>query len=137
MNADNLYDLVMSCHSDPGLGINLSDAMFTDLNVLLSTVLGLVAPEDNFVCRPSPGDACEQGTLVEAPSGRTGGTRRQLVVDKEATLLAVLRYILPMLGDQDFMDSLFALIGSMTGSEIELGDDIMGILRTSATTRIT
>lgn len=34
-----------------------------------------------------------------------------------------------MLGDQDFMDSLFALIGSMTGSEIELGDDIMGILK--------
>ena len=66
---------------------------------------------------------------MEAPSGRTGGTRRQLVVDKEATLLAVLRYILPMLGDQDFMDSLFALIGSMTGSEIELGDDIMGILK--------
>lgn len=131
LNADNLYDLVMSLPTlIPDLGINLSDAMFTDLNVLLSTVLGLVAPEANLVL-PTINQAmlASQGTLVEAPSGRTGGTRRQLVVDKEATLLAVLRYILPMLGDQDFMDSLFALIGSMTGSEIELGDDIMGILK--------
>lgn len=50
LNADNLYDLVMSLPTlIPDLGINLSDAMFTDLNVLLSTVLGLVAPEANLV----------------------------------------------------------------------------------------
>ena len=34
-----------------------------------------------------------------------------------------------MLGDQDFLDSVFALVGSLTGSEIELGDDVMGILK--------
>ena len=69
LNADNLYDLVMSLPTlIPDLGINLSDAMFTDLNVLLSTVLGLVAPEANLVL-PTINQAmlASQGTLVEAP----------------------------------------------------------------------
>ena len=129
IQGDNLYDVLSGVLPMVGVeGLDLS--MLSDVNKLLSTVLGLVAPDANLVL-PTINQAmlASQGTLVEAPSGRTGGTRRQLVVDKEATLLAVLRYILPMLGDQDFMDSLFALIGSMTGSEIELGDDIMGILK--------
>lgn len=85
LNADNLYDLVMSLPTlIPDLGINLSDAMFTDLNVLLSTVLGLVAPEANLVL-PTINQAmlASQGTLVEAPSGRTAARGASLLLTKK------------------------------------------------------
>lgn len=126
---DNLYDLLAGILPMLGAeGLDLS--MLSDVNKLLSTVLGLVAPEANLVL-PTIDQAllASHGTLVEADSGRTGGKRLQLVVDRADTLLAVLRYVLPMLGDQDFLDSVFALIGSLTGSEINLGDDVMDILK--------
>lgn len=126
---DTLYDVLSGVLPMVGVaGLDLS--MLSDVNKLLSTILGLVAPDANLVL-PTINQAllASQGTLVEAPSGRRGGTRRALVVDKADTLLAVLRYVLPMLGDQDFLDSVFALVGSLTGSEIELSDDILGILK--------
>lgn len=129
IKGDNLYDVLSGIL--PMLGVEGLDlSMLSDINKLLSTVLGLVAPDANLVL-PTINQAllASQGTLVEAASGRRGGTRRELVVDKADTLLAVLRYILPMLGDQDFLDSVFALVGSLTGSEINLSDDILGILK--------
>lgn len=129
IQGDNLYDVLSGVLPMVGVeGLDLS--MLSDVNKLLSTVLGLVAPDANLVL-PTINQAllASQGTLVESASGRRGGTRLELVVDKADTLLAVLRYVLPMLGDQDFLDSLFALVGSLTGSEITLSDDILGILK--------
>lgn len=129
IQGDNLYDVLSGVLPMVGVeGLDLS--MLSDVNKLLSTVLGLVAPDANLVL-PTINQAllASQGTLVESASGRRGGTRLELVVDKADTLLAVLRYVLPMLGDQDFLDSLFALVGSLTGSEITLSDDILDILK--------
>ena len=109
----------------------LDMAALSDLNVLLPAILGLVAPDANLVLPTiDQTHLASLGTLqTGVASVRPGGTRTEYVADKPAVFVSVLRYVLPMLGDQDFMDSLFALIGNMTGSEIALGDDIMGILK--------
>lgn len=127
LGSNNLYGILTS----ETLGLNLDPAIFSDVNALIKMVLGLVAPNANLVL-PTIDQAylASLGMLNEnVASGRTGGLRTEYVSDKPAVLLAVLRYVLPMLGDQDFMDSLFALIGTMTGSEIVLSDDIMNILK--------
>lgn len=130
ISGDNLYNLLVNLL--PMLGVEGLDlSMLSDVNKLLSTVLGMVAPDANLVL-PTIDQAylASLGTLnANVPSGRLGGTRTEYVSDKPAVLLAVLRYVLPMLGDQDFMDALFALIGQMTGSEINLGEDVMDILK--------
>lgn len=124
LGSNNLYDLITSLAPDLDLSI------LSDVNALISMVLGLVAPDANLVL-PTIDQAylASLGTLnTGVASGRTGGTRTEYVSDKPAVLLAILRYVLPMVGDQDFMDSLLALIGTITGSEIVLSDDIMTIL---------
>lgn len=106
-------------------GINISS-----LDELFKSVIGMVAPDANIVL-PSINQAvlASHGEMKKLPSLRSSGERYYIEADKADVLLAVLRYVLPMLGDQDFLDSVFALVGSMTGSEINLGDDVMGILR--------
>lgn len=129
LKGNNLYELLTNIL--PMLGVEGLDlSMLSDINALISTVLGLVAPDANLVL-PTIDQAylASLGTLSEADSLRSSGTRVLYTSDKPAVLLAVLRYVLPMVGDQDFMDSLFALIGTMTGSEIVLSDDIMNILK--------
>ena len=124
LGSNNLYDILTSMAPDLDL------TMLSDINKLISFVLGMVAPDTNLVL-PTIDQAflASLGTLSEGTSGRLSGKRIVYTTDKSATLLAVLRYVLPMLGDQDFMNSLFALIGTMTGSEINLSADIMNILK--------
>lgn len=127
LGSNNLYDLLTSLlPADSGIDL----AMLSDVNKLISFVLGMVAPDSNLVL-PTIDQAylASLGTLSQGSSLRLSGTRTVYTTDKAATLITVLRYVLPMLGDQDFMNALFALIGSMTGSEITLSDDIMNILK--------
>lgn len=120
LGTNNLYEILMS----DTLGLNLDPAIFSDVNELIKMVLGMVAPDANLVL-PTIDQAylASLGTLAKDGDGYL-----TYATDKPAVLLAVLRYVLGMVGDQDFMDALFALIGQMTGSEIVLSDDIMTIL---------
>lgn len=101
-----------------------------DINTLIPKILKMVAPDANIVL-PTINQTvlASHGEMVKTTSGRTGGERYALVTDKADTLLAVLRYVLPLLGDQDFLTSVFALVGSLTGSQLELSDDVMAILK--------
>lgn len=127
VNQDITIDLYETLKGIEGVGDLFP---LNDINVLIPKILKMVAPDANLVL-PTIDQAvlASHGEMIQTTSGRTGGERYALVTDKADTLLAVLRYILPMLGDQDFLDSVFALVGSMTGSEIELSDDILGILK--------
>lgn len=120
LGTNNLYEILMS----DTLGLNLDPAIFSDVNELIKMVLGLVAPDANLVL-PTIDQAylASLGTLTKDGDGYL-----TYATDKPAVLLAVLRYVLGMVGDADFMDALFALIGQMTGSEIALGDDVMNII---------
>lgn len=121
LGSNNLYGIL----SSPTLGLPFDLAALSDINVLISEVLGMVAPEATLVL-PTIDQAylASLGTLEQSANGNI-----LYHADKPAVLLAVLRYILPMLGDQDVMDSLLGLIGTMTGSEINLGEDVMDILK--------
>lgn len=121
LGSNNLYGIL----SSPTLGLPFDLAALSDINVLISEVLGMVAPDAQLVL-PTIDQAylASLGTLEQSANGNI-----LYHADKPAVLLAVLRYVLPMLGDQDFMDALFALIGQMTGSEINLGEDVMDILK--------
>lgn len=101
-------------------GIDLNNG----LNGLIDSVLNVVAPGATLVL-PTIDQAylASLGTLEQSANGNI-----LYHADKPAVLLAVLRYVLGMVGDADFMDALFALIGQMTGSEIALGDDVMDII---------
>lgn len=120
LKTTNLYGILMS----DTVGLNLNPAIFNDVNELIKMVLGLVAPDANLVL-PTIDQAylASLGTLTKDGDGYL-----TYATDKPAVLLAVLRYVLGMVGDADFMDALFALIGQMTGSEIALGDDVMNII---------
>lgn len=120
----SLYGIVQFAAPDLDL------SMLSDVNKLISMVLGMVAPDSNLVL-PTINQSvlASHGQMVAGvPSGRTGGTRYQIITDKGDTLLAVLRYILPMLGDNDFLNSVTALVGKLTGSEIVLSEDILKIV---------
>lgn len=109
---------------------DLDLSMLGDMNKLITMVLGLVAPDSNLVL-PTINQAvlASHGEMLSGvASGRTGGTRYQLVTDKADTLLAVLRYVLPLLGDTDFVNSVLSLVSSFTGSEINLSEDILKII---------
>lgn len=119
-----LYGIVKFAAPDLDLSI------LSDVNKLIPMVLGMVAPGTNLVL-PTINQSvlASHGQMVAGvASVRTGGTRYQLVTDKADTLLAVLRYILPMLGDNDFLNSVTALVGKLTGSEIVLSEDILKIV---------
>lgn len=129
LSSDNIYGILTE--AIPGF----DGAVLSDVNLLVPMVLGLVAPDANLVL-PTIDQAvlASHGEMkANVPSGRTGGVRYQLVTDKADTLLAVLRYVLPLLGDSDFLNSVFALVGSLTGSEIELSPDILAILKNIGT----
>lgn len=120
----SLYGIIKYAAPDLDLSI------LSDVNKLIPMVLSLVAPDSNLVL-PTINQAvlASHGQMVsDVASGRTGGTRYQLVTDKADTLLAVLRYILPMLGDNDFLNSVTALVGKLTGSEIVISEDILKIV---------
>ena len=120
----SLYGIVKFAAPDLDLSI------LSDVNKLISMVLGMVVPDSNLVL-PTINQSilASHGQMIAGvASGRTGGTRYQLVTDKADTLLAVLRYILPMLGDNDFLNSVTALVGKLTGSEIVLSEDILKIV---------
>ncbi len=120
----SLYGVVKFAAPDLDLSV------LSDVNKLIPMVLGMVAPGTNLVL-PTINQSvlASHGQMVAGvASGRTGGTRYQLVTDKADTLLAVLRYVLPMLGDNDFLNSVTALIGKLTGSEIVLSEDILKII---------
>ncbi len=120
----SLYGIIKFAAPDLDLSI------LSDVNKLISMVLGMVVPDSNLVL-PTINQSilASHGQMIAGvASGRTGGTRYQLVTDKADTLLAVLRYILPMLGDNDFLNSVTALVGKLTGSEIVLSEDILKIV---------
>ncbi len=105
-------------------------SMLGDMNKIITMVLGMVAPDSNLVL-PTINQAilASHGQMISGvASGRTGGTRYQLVTDKADTLLAVLRYVLPLLGDSDVVNSVLSLVSSFTGSEINLSEDILKII---------
>ena len=129
LGSNNLYGILTSSLSEIN-GTAVDWTMLSDPNKLLSFVFGLVAPDANLVL-----PTIDQSYLASLGDLNTGvasagtrGTRNEYVTDKPAALLFLLRYVLSMVGDSDFMDALFALIGTMTGSEIEISDDIMSII---------
>lgn len=126
LGSNNLYGILSSVLNNPGIALPFEidlDAL-GDINKLIKMVFDLVAPDANLVL-PTIDQAylASLGTLTKDGDGYLTYT-----TDKPAVLLAVLRYVLGMVGDADFMDALFALIGQMTGSEIALGDDVMNII---------
>lgn len=119
LGGNDLYAILSTA-----LAGTLDMSALSDINELIKMVLGLVAPDANLVL-PTIDQTflASLGTLADGGNGHVVYT-----TDKPAVLVSVLRYVLSMVGDQDFMDSLFALIGQMTGSEIVLGDDVMNII---------
>ena len=129
IGSNNLYDLLTKNLSEIN-GTAVDWTMLSDLNKLIKFVFGMVAPDANLVL-----PTIDQSYLASlgrinqnVSSARPSGTRNEYVTDKPAVLMFLLRYVLSMVGDSDFMDALFALIGTMTGSEIEISDDIMSII---------
>lgn len=129
LGANNLYGILTSALGEIN-GTPVDWGMLSDINKLLDFVFALVAPEANLVL-PTIDQAylASLGTMnKDVASAGTRGTRNEYVTDKPAALMFLLRYVLSMVGDSDFMDALFALIGQMTGSEIAISDDIMSII---------
>lgn len=127
LGSNNLYGILSSVLSNPELELPFEIDLnaLSDVNKLIEMVLGMVAPDTNLVL-PTIDQAylASLGTLEQSNNGNILYT-----ADKPAVLVSVLRYVLNMVGDQGFMDSLFALIGKLTGTEINLGDDVMNILK--------
>ena len=129
LGANNLYGILTSALTEIN-GTAVDWGMLSDINKLLDFVFALVAPEANLVL-PTIDQAylASLGTMnKDVASAGTRGTRNEYVTDKPAALMFLLRYVLSMVGDSQFMDALFALIGQMTGSEIAISDDIMSII---------
>ena len=129
LGSNNLYGILTSALTEIN-GTAVDWGMLSDINKLLDFVFALVAPDANLVL-PTIDQAylASLGTMnKDVASAGTRGTRNEYVTDKPAALMFLLRYVLSMVGDSDFMDALFALIGQMTGSEIAISDDIMGII---------
>lgn len=129
LGANNLYGILTSALGEIN-GTPVDWGMLSDINKLLDFVFALVAPDANLVL-PTIDQAylASLGTMnKDVASAGTRGTRNEYVTDKPAVLMFLLRYVLSMVGDSQFMDALFALIGQMTGSEIAISDDIMGII---------
>ncbi len=121
---NSLYGIISYAMPDLDL------SMLGDMNKLITMILGMVAPDSNLVL-PTINQSvlASHGQMLSGvASARTGGTRYQLVTDKADTLLAVLRYVLPLLGDNDFVNSVLSLVSSATGSEISLSEDILKII---------
>lgn len=127
LGSNNLYGILSSVLSNPELELPFEIDLnaLSDVNKLIEMVLGMVAPDTNLVL-PTIDQAylASLGELKQSDNGNILYT-----ADKPAVLVSVLRYVLNMVGDQDFMNSLFALIGKLTGTEINLGDDVMNILK--------
>lgn len=129
LGSNNLYGILTSALTEIN-GTAVDWGMLSDINKLLDFVFALVAPEANLVL-PTIDQAylASLGTMnKDVASAGTRGTRNEYVTDKPAALMFLLRYVLSMVGDSQFMDALFALIGQMTGSEIAISDDIMSII---------
>ena len=135
--SSNLYTLLTTLLAgdsgegeEEGTSVSFDPAMLSDINKLIAFIFDMAAPDANLVL-PTIDQAylASLGTLSTGESARSSGQRIIYDADQPAVLLAVLRYVLPMLADQDFMDALLALVGQMTGSELSLSDDIMTILR--------
>ena len=110
--------------------VNIDWTMLSDINKIIDFVFDLVAPGEEFYL-PEIDQAylASLGDLnTGVPSAGTRATRNEFVTDRPAVLISLLRYVLPLLANDSFMDGLFALIGQMTGSEIAISDDIMGII---------
>ena len=129
IGSSNLYNLLTSNLVEIN-GTTIDWTMLSDINKIIDFVFGMVAPDANLVL-PTIDQAylASLGTMnKDVASAGTRGTRNEYVTDKPAVLMFLLRYVLSMVGDSQFMDALFALIGQMTGSEIAISDDIMGII---------
>ena len=137
--SSNLYDVLTSMLSEITLGseeegnlqtIKIDWTMLSDINKLIDFVFALVAPDAQFYLPEI--DQAYLASLGDLNTGvasvGTRGTRNEYVTDKPAVLISLLRYVLPLLANDSFMDGLFALIGQMTGSEIAISDDIMSII---------
>ena len=121
LGSNNLYG-VLSGVIPADSGIDLK--ALGDINKLIPMILNLVAPDANLVL-----PTIDQGLLASLGNiSDDGNGHITYTSDKPAVLVTVLRYVLNMVGDQDFMDSLLALIGKLTGTEINLGDDVMNII---------
>lgn len=119
--SNNLYG-ILSAAIPADSGIDLK--ALGDINLLIPMILKLVAPDANLVLPTiDQGFLASLGSIADAGNGHITYTS-----DKAAVLVSVLRYVLNMVGDQDFMDSLFALLEKLTGTEINLGDDVMNII---------
>lgn len=121
LGSNNLYGILSGViPADSGIDLKA----LGDINKLIPMILNLVAPDANLVLPTiDQGLLASLGNIADAGNGHITYTS-----DKPAVLVTVLRYVLNMVGDQDFMDSLFALIGKLTGTEINLGDDVMNII---------
>lgn len=130
IGSNNLYTLLTTKLTEIN-GTTIDWTMLSDINKIIDFVFDLVAPGEEFYL-PEIDQAylASLGDLnTGVPSAGTRATRNEFVTDRPAVLISLLRYVLPLLANDSFMDGLFALIGQMTGSEIALGDDIMGILQ--------
>lgn len=119
LGSNNLYGILKSAL--PAFDLTA----LGDINKLVPEILKLAGVDTNLVL-PTIDQAylASLGTPEQSANGNILYT-----TDKPAVLVSVLRYVLNMVGDQEFMDSLFALIGKLTGAEINLGDDVMNILK--------
>ena len=124
LGSSNLYGILSSLLPD-----NIDLAILGDINALLDLVIDLVAG-DTPLLLPEIDQAylASLGDLSEAESGRIGGKRVQYTSDQPAALVALLRYVLNMAGDADFMNALLAVVSELTGSEINLSEDIMTVI---------
>ena len=102
-----------------------------DMNELVKLGLKLALPEANIVLPTIKQSALAgHGEIVPGvPSLTSKGTRYQLVTDKGDTLLAVLRYVIPLLADSDLVNAVLNIAGDLLGQPIELPDNVKKIIR--------
>lgn len=123
VGSNNLYEILKS------VATNFDMRMLSDINLLLDFVLDQVAPDSNLVLPTiNQSKLASLGSLAKATSLRKSGERIEYTSNKPVVFVTVLRFLLPLVGDADFVNAVLALVSSLTGSEIVLSEDISALL---------
>ena len=105
---------------------DLDLSFLSDINALVKMVLDMAAPDAKIVL-PTINQSmlASHGKMITGVDSLTSkGVRYQIVTDKGDTLLAVLRYVLPLLSDSDIINAVISLVGA----DIKLDDNIKNII---------
>ena len=97
-----------------------------DINALVKMVLDMAAPDASIVL-PTINQSmlASHGQMITGVDSLTSkGVRYQIITDRGDTLLAVLRYVLPLLADSDIISAVLNLVGA----DVKLDENIEKII---------